>query len=86
MKKNLGKSKTVSVVKKQRMMVCPQCGHENFEKKEGFHLLGQQFVCAKCKSTFRKAALIKAKTINVKVDENGSVYKSRGKKFGRRRR
>ena len=79
MKKEFGQSKTVSSVQKQKMMVCPHCGHENFEKKEGFSLLGQQFVCAKCKGTFRKANLIKAKMTNVKIDKEGSAYKGKGK-------
>ena len=85
MKKESSQSKTIQSVNKQKIMVCPHCGHEDFERKEGFSLLGQQFVCAKCKGTFRKANLIRAKKTNVEIEKRGSAYKGRGKKSGRRR-
>ena len=79
MKKYTGE-KSVSAVKRGSMMVCPHCGHEDFERKEGFSLLGQQFVCAKCKGTFRKANVVRAKTTDIHVAKHGStVGAGRGK-------
>jgi transposase-like protein len=60
-------TKSVKAVKRRTLKVCPHCGHEHFEKKEGFSPLGQQFVCAKCKGTFRKANVVGAQTTDVKV-------------------
>ncbi len=85
MRKNFAGEKSVSSVKRGSMMVCPHCGHEDFVRKEGFSLLGQQFVCAKCKGTFRKANLVRVKTTDVHVAKQGSTVGSgRGKRRRRR--
>lgn len=84
MTKKAHQSKSISAVKRSTMMVCPHCGHEDFERKGGFSLLGQQFVCAKCKGTFNKANVVRAKTTNVQVDKRADAYKSSGKS-GRKR-
>jgi transposase-like protein len=63
--------KSVKVTKKQSAMLCPHCGHDDFEKKKkGFSLFGQQFVCAKCKGTFKKANVVKVKQTDVKVNKS----------------
>ena len=68
MTKKSSQSKSVEVIKKQAAMLCPHCGHDDFRKKrEGFFMFGQQFECAKCKGTFKKANVVSAQTTNVKV-------------------
>ena len=79
MRKKSSQSKSVAAVKRSTMMVCPHCGHEDFERKEGFSLFGQKFVCAKCNGTFKKANLVRAKTANVQVDKQSQAHKSAGK-------
>ena len=60
--------KSVKVVKKKSVMLCPHCGHDDFRKKrEGFFLFGQQFVCAKCNGTFKKANVVRVRQTDVKV-------------------
>lgn len=62
------RTKSVKAVKRHTLKVCPHCGHDDFrKKKEGFFMFGQQFECAKCKGTFKKANVVSAKTTNVKV-------------------
>ena len=45
--------------------LCPHCGHDNFravvppKKILGIFSGGQEFVCAKCNGTFKKANLVK---------------------------
>ena len=61
-------TKSVKAVKCRTLKVCPHCGHDDFRKKsEGFFLFGQQFECAKCKGTFKKANVVRVKQTDVKV-------------------
>lgn len=87
MKKESNQKKSVTVVKRYSMKVCPHCGSENFKKKEkeGFSLLGEPFICADCKGTFRKANLVMAKTTTVQVDKDSRAVGSGGRKHGGRR-
>ncbi len=85
MKKESSQAKSVEAVKRHSMMVCPHCGNEDFERKEGFSLLGQQFICAKCKGTFRKANVVRAKTTSIQVDKKSSAAGPGGRKHGTRR-
>jgi len=86
MKKESDQTKSITVVKRRSMMVCPKCGHDDFKKKDGFSLLGQQFTCAKCGYDFRKPARVGAKTTSVQVDKHGRVAGSGGRKHDGRRR
>jgi transposase-like protein len=90
MKKESNQKKTKTVVKRYSMKVCPHCGSDNFKKKEkeGFSLLGllgEQFVCAKCGKTFKKAILERAKTTTVQVDKKSSAAGPGGRKHGGRK-
>ena len=67
-------------------MLCPHYGHDDFEKKEGFSILGQQFVCKKCEGTVKKANVVKVKQTEVQVKKGSSSFNSGGgrhKKKGR---
>ena len=57
---------SVSTVIKSKML-CPHCGHDNFQAVESkgkyLGLFGTKrvFVCAKCNGTFKKANLVKVR-------------------------
>ena len=56
----LSTKKRVVSQKLRAKKLCPHCGHDEFEVTESKFswLLGQKFVCAKCKGTFKKANLV----------------------------
>ena len=87
MTKKSSQSKSVEVVKKHSMMLCPHCGHDDFRKKrEGFFLFGQQFECTKCKGVFKKANVVRVKQTEVKVKKGSSSFKSGGGKYKKKGR
>jgi len=65
--------------------LCPHCGHDNFKavappkKILGIFNGGQEFVCAKCNGTFKKANLVKVNQKEKHFSAKGSA-KSRHKK------
>ena len=64
--------------------LCPHCGHDEFEVTESklSWLLGQKFVCAKCKGTFKQANLVKVheKSRQFNVQKTSSFHKVKGKR------
>ena len=61
--------------------VCPHCGSEHFQVKEGFSLFGQKFQCLKCKGTFRESLKQKAqKSHSVKTVSTGKLKSKKSNK------
>ena len=64
--------------------LCPHCGHDEFKVIESklSWLLGQKFVCAKCKGTFRKANLVRVREKSREWEEQkaSSFRKAKGKR------
>ena len=61
--------------------LCPHCGHDEFKVTESklSWLLGQKFVCAKCKGTFKQANLVRVheKSRQFNLDQTGVAHKAK---------